>query len=316
MQKWMEVAFMEWEHLRTFATIVRLGSLTAAAAELKISQSTVSRHLKSLEELAQTPLLFRETPIRLTRRGEALHEAVQPMIQAAMQASAALEDPLVLQGPVTVTTVAEWLRWVLVPGLPAFLETYPQIQLRLLAGNQVDSLAAGVADVAIRVAKPERGDLFARRLHTETYHLYASPHLYCAHDVPWLGLHGSLAEIPEQKMAERLFRGREARLLVEDVESLGRAVKAGLGVALLPDGLAQMLGGLLKLELADLGLEEVALPTRDFWLVVHRSKQGIARIRAVMDWLVETSLSARTTTLQTKEEKQSAEQYGRRKAPL
>jgi len=47
----------QWDLLRTFESIARLGSVTAAAKALAISQSTASRHLLRLEEEAGSPLL-------------------------------------------------------------------------------------------------------------------------------------------------------------------------------------------------------------------------------------------------------------------
>lgn len=45
--------------------------------------------------------------------------------------------------------------------------------------------------------------------------------------------------------------------------------------------------GLRAVDLAAAGLEPAAIPGRDLWLVVHRSRHGLPRVRAVVDWLVE-----------------------------
>jgi len=277
---------MDWDLLRTFEAVARLGSLTVASKALGVSQSTVSRQLDRLEEGAGSPLLFRESPVRLTARGDALLAAVKPMLSAALEAESALEDTPELRGQVTITTVGELVRWVLTKQLGAFYETYPQLRLRILADNQVSSLAAGEADIALRFARPERGDLVAKKLHTESYGFFVSSKLALCEDVPWLGLTGSLALIPEQRHAERVFADRSPRLLVEDVESLGLAVAAGLGVAILPHGLAARLQGLVEVEPGQIGAQgEGAIASRDLWMVVHRSKQQSPKVRAVIQWL-------------------------------
>lgn len=279
---------MDWDLLRTFEAVARLGSLTAAARALGVSQSTVSRQLSKLEAQAGSPLLLREAPVRPTQRGEVLLAAVEPMIEAALAARAALEDPMQLRGEVTVTTVGEVVRWVLVQALSAFHRSYPGLRLRLLADNAVSSLAAGEADVALRFVRPVRGDLAVQKLLTESYALFVSPTLELGAELPWLGLAGSLAQIPEQRHAERTFAGRPARLLVEDVEALGLAVEAGLGVAVLPRGFAQRLA-VVEVDPAQLGANELGpVPSRDLWLVVHRSKQQLPKVRATMRWLVAT----------------------------
>ena len=102
---------MQWDLLRSFEAVARLGSLTAASRALGVSQSTISRQLARLEEDARSPLLLRESPVRLTERGEALLAAVAPMLDAARAAEVALESSPELHGQVTVTTVGELLRW-------------------------------------------------------------------------------------------------------------------------------------------------------------------------------------------------------------
>ena len=114
---------MEWDLLRTFESVARLGSLTAAARALGVSQSTVSRQINKLEEVAGSPLLLRETPVQPTEKGAALLEAVRPMVDAALTVQSTLEEAPQLHGEVTLTTVGELLRWVLAPALELRLGT-------------------------------------------------------------------------------------------------------------------------------------------------------------------------------------------------
>ena len=277
---------MEWDLLRTFEAVTRLGGLTAAAKALGVSQSTVSRHLARLEESAGSPLLLRETPLRLTERGAALLAAVQPMVDAALAAQSALEDTPELHGEITLTTVGELVRWELAPRLPEFYRAFPHLRLRILAENRVTSLAAGEADVALRMFRPERGDLVARKVLAASYGFFAAASLELHPEVPWLGLTGSLAGIPEQRFADRAFSPRPPRLLVEDVEALGIAVASGLGVALLPRGLAERLETVVEVSPRKIGAQASdGPPSRDIWMVVHRSKQHVPKVRALMRWL-------------------------------
>lgn len=276
----------QWDLYRTFEAVARLGTLTAAAKALGLSQSTVSRHLSRLEEEAGSPLLLRESPIQLTQRGQSLLAAVEPMVEAALSAASALSDTLELRGEITLTTVGEVLRWVLAPHFSQFFQAYPHLRLRVLSDNRLNSLAAGEADVAIRLSRPQRGELVARKLRTETFAYYAAASVILTPEMPWLGLTGSLAMIPEQRHAARVFASRGPRLLVEDVESLGLAVQAGLGVAILPLQLARRLDGLVEVQGAEIGALDLGpIPSRDFWLVVHQSKQRLPKVRVVMEWL-------------------------------
>lgn len=275
-----------WDHFRTFEAIARLGTLTAAARALGVSQSTVSRHLRQLEEHAGSPLLVRASPAQLTVRGEALCRAIQPMVDGALGGHAALEASPELRGEVTVTTVGEIVRWVLVPALPKLLAMHPHLRLRLLAANEVTSLSAGDADIALRMFRPERGDLVGRRLRTEPYGLYAAPGLVLDERTPWIGLTGSLAQIPEQRYAERSFVDRRPHLLVEDIESQGQLVAAGVGVAVLAQRLAEHLQ-LTAITPADVGAQDAGeAPTKELWLVMHRTRQHLPKVRAVAQWLI------------------------------
>ncbi len=278
---------MDWDHLRTFESVARLGSLTAAAKALGVSQSTVSRQLQRLESRAGSPLVLRDTPITLTPRGAELLAAVAPMMEAALAAEAALDDTPELHGTVSIATVGELVRWVLVPALPDFYDRHPRLNLRVLANNRVTSLAAGEADIALRFVRPQRGDLVARKIHTEHYGLFASGRLDLHPAVAWLGLAGSLAEIEEQKHAQRAFAGRDPRLLVEDLESLGMAVRAGLGVAVLPRGFALRLDEVVEVDAAQVGALDLGpVPSRALWMVVHGSRARLPKVRAVMAWAV------------------------------
>ncbi len=296
-----------WDRFRTFEAVARLGSLTVAATALGISQSTVSRHLGHLERDAGSPLLLRESPVRLTPRGQALLAAVEPMVEAATSAHAALDDQPELRGELTVTTVGEVVRWILAGRLGSLFEAYPQLRLRILADNQINSLAAGEADVALRMARPERGELIARKFATEVFDYYAAATLAVGPQVPWLGLTGSLAQLPEQAHAERAFASRPPRLLVEDIEALAIAVQAGLGVAMLPRKFASGLAGVRRVEATEIGARPLGSPpSRSLWMVVHRSKHQLPKVRAFIDWL-EHSLDPRASALASVAGRQASE---------
>lgn len=277
---------MQWDLLRTFVAVARFGSLRAAGKHLGLSASTVSRQMSRLEASSRSPLFLRETPIVLTERGRALLHATAPMIESAVIAQATLEDQTEIQGLITMTTVGELLRWVLVNALPSFYESYPKLRLQILADNQVNSLAAGDADVALRFLRPVRGDLVSQKLYTASYALYASSTLVLGAEAPWLGLTGTLAQIPKQRLAEEMFGSRPPRLLVEDVEALGLAVEAGMGVAILPELFANRLQGVIKVRATQVGVTDLApIPTQDLWMVVHSAKQKLPKIRALLSWL-------------------------------
>lgn len=278
-----------WDLFRTFDAVVRYGGFGAAAKALGLSQSTVSRHVALLEAEAESPLLERRSPPKPTERGEGVLAATGPMLLAASAARTALErktEASDVRGRVTLSTVGEIVRWVLARRLPDLHRAHPQLRLEILADTKVHSLATDEADVALRGARPARGELFARKLTTETFAFFAARALPRDATTPWLGLGGALATIPEQRWAKRAFGARPPRLLAPDLDSLGTAVEAGVGVAILPRGLAARLDGVVEVRPSDVGAADLgAIPGRTFWLVVHRTKRDLPRVRAVTDWL-------------------------------
>lgn len=276
----------QWDLFRTFETVARKATFTAAAKALHLSQSTVSRHIALLEGQSGAPLLSRGRTVQLTERGRAVLEAIAPMVSAATAARTALVSEPEVEGEVTIATVGEVLRWVLAPRLADLYRSFPRLRLRLLAGNQVHSLAAGEADLALRMTRPARGELVARRLAVETYGLFAARSLALGKATPWLGLTGSLSRIPEQMHAARAFAKRAPRLLVEDLEALGMAARDGLGVAVLPRRFAARHAELVEVRPAAVGARPLAaIPARAVYMVVHRSRARLPKVRAVAQWL-------------------------------
>ncbi|MFO0551119.1 MAG: LysR family transcriptional regulator [Polyangiaceae bacterium] len=276
----------QWDLFRTFEAVARKGTFTAAAGALDLSQSTVSRHIALLEEESGAPLLTRGKTVELTERGRSLLEAIGPMVSAATAARTALTSEPEVEGEITLTTVGEVLRWVLAPRLGDLYRVYPRLRLRVLADNQVHSLAANEADMALRMLRPARGELVSRRLGKESFGFFAGRALELGKATPWLGLTGSLSRIPEQAHAARAFAGRPARLLVEDLEALGMAAHAGLGVAVLPRRFAARFDTLVEVRPSAVGAKELGpIPTRAVYLVIHRAKARLPTIRAVARWL-------------------------------
>lgn len=283
-----------WDLFRTFDAVIRHGTFTAASKALGLSQSTVSRHVAELEEGAGTPLLVRGVRLGLTERGASLHAAVAPMVEAATTARAALESTSELRGKVTLAAVGEVVRWVLAPRLGDLFRAHPNLRLEVLASNRIHSLAAGDADLALRWARPARGELVARRLVSETFGLFAAASLDLGKETPWLGLAGSLARIAEQRHVERAFAGRPPRLLVEDMDSLGTAVAGGLGVAVLPRLFAARLANVVEVKPSRVGAKDLGpIASRSMWMVAHRSKKDLPKVRAVMAWLETIFVSRR-----------------------
>ena len=136
--------------LRGFEASARRMSFTLAAAELHLTQSSISRQVAELERQIGTALFARQTrSLALTAAGYRFFQAAQ---QALKQIDRAVDD---IRGPtntgrVTITTYASFASLWLVPRLAMFQREHPQIELRIDASDRFIDVDAGGVDVAIR----------------------------------------------------------------------------------------------------------------------------------------------------------------------
>ena len=155
------------ESLRGFEVAGRLLNFTRAAEELHITQSAVSREIKTLEERLRTEL-FERVPggLRLTSSGSALHKEVElglAVLRKGLERAASLGQRRTLSVAVTRPLGSEWLA----ERLPDFMNRHPEVDLRLSMTprssvttdwQSVDGLPAIDADVSIRLMPRVAGD--------------------------------------------------------------------------------------------------------------------------------------------------------------
>ncbi|MBL8392708.1 MAG: LysR family transcriptional regulator [Candidatus Accumulibacter sp.] len=136
--------------VRGFWVAARQLSFPKAAAELFVTQSAVSREIKKLEEQLGQPLFRRvNRTLQLTQAGEELYRAVSEalvLIDAATDRLAGVERSL------TVTTTIPLASLWLVPRLPRFTQQHPELDVRIVASNDLLDLVQAQVDIAIRYA--------------------------------------------------------------------------------------------------------------------------------------------------------------------
>jgi DNA-binding transcriptional LysR family regulator len=162
--------------LRGFEAAARHLSFTRAAEELAVTQSAISRQIKTLEDAVGLPLFTRyNRRLELTAAGERLFRAAT---RALAEVSAAVEE---LQGPqtrvVTVTTPLSFATLWLVPRLAAFRALRPDIDVRIAANDTIVSLERERIDCAIRFCEPEAAPRDAAPLMQEEAFPVVSPAL-------------------------------------------------------------------------------------------------------------------------------------------
>lgn len=141
--------------LRGFRSAARLLSFTRAAQELSITQSAISREVRTLEDQLGRPLFHRvNRALRLTHAGQTLFRATDDalaLIETATERIAGAGRAL------AITTTGPLSSMWLVPRLPGFTRRHPEIDLRIVASHERLNLERENIDVAIRYVPPEGG---------------------------------------------------------------------------------------------------------------------------------------------------------------
>ena len=177
---------MDWDKLRIFHAVASAGSLTHAGETLHLSQSAVSRQIRSLEESLSTTLFHRHARgLILTEQGELLFDATNSMAKKLDAANARIRDSEEeIFGELRVTTTIGFGTLWLSPRLAKLYEKYPDLKIDLMLEERVLDLPMREADVAIRMKEPSQADLVRKRLMDIRMRMYASPSYLEAHGTP------------------------------------------------------------------------------------------------------------------------------------
>jgi LysR family transcriptional regulator, glycine cleavage system transcriptional activator len=140
--------------LKGFEAAARHLSFTRAAHELSLTQSAISREIKTLEEQLGQPLFVRvNRGLRLTDAGRALYRAVGGALQLINEATDRIAVSRAGETLAVTTSEALASMW-LVPKLPRFIRLHPEVDVRSVAVNQRLDLERERLDLAIRWAAP------------------------------------------------------------------------------------------------------------------------------------------------------------------
>ena len=193
---------MDWDKLRIFHAVADAGSLTHAGDALALSQSAVSRQIRSLEESLGTTLFHRHARgLILTEQGELLFDATRAMSKRLDAAAARIRDSEEeVFGQLRVTTTLGFGSLWLAPRLAGLYALYPDLNIDLMLEERVLDLPMREADVAIRLKEPSQADLIRRKLMTIRMNLYCSRNYAASRPLPkdihGLGAHRLICQAP------------------------------------------------------------------------------------------------------------------------
>ncbi|QFY62320.1 LysR family transcriptional regulator [Rhizobium grahamii] len=279
---------MEWSDLKVFLAIARSGTLGAAARTLGLTQPTMGRRLRALEaSLGQT--LFQRTPdgFVLTDEGSIVFSRAERMEEEALS----LERELVgqgrqLSGFLRVSS-SDWFgTHVLSPVLAEFSQAYPKVVVELLTDSRLLSLSRREADLVFRIAPFSEPDVISRRLLRIEYGLYVRKGI--DHPVAFDGegsrlvvMDEAFESMPDVQWLKRLLPKADIVLRSNNRDVQASLCAGGAGLAVLPRPLGDAIS---TIERVDLGEPP---PGRDTWLGYHRDIRRLARLRALLDLVIE-----------------------------
>jgi LysR family glycine cleavage system transcriptional activator len=170
-------------HLRAFDAVARHLNFRAAAEELSLTQSAVSRQIQALEDEVGAALFLRHTrAVELTSAGTLLLRAAGTALER-IDASVRQIRQSAGRKSVAITTWASFASMWLIPRLEAFQREHPDIDIRIDATDSALDLTTADVDLALRYAVPQAVAPGAVRLFGEQLTPVASPWLLREHRI-------------------------------------------------------------------------------------------------------------------------------------
>lgn len=283
--------------LRAFSLIHATGGIRAAAREMEVSHSAISRHLKELQSWIGVPLVRQaggRNGLVFTPQGEALGKALRAGFDDIERALAGVREARSVNSVTVATTSSFASRWLL-PRLPAFERAHRAIEVSIVVDQGFSSLDNGAIDFAIRMGRGPWPDLDCSPWMDDVLYPVMNPMLWERSGRP---------DKPEQLARLRLLHDRDPqtswdawkrahgpasldvrkgpRMASSDL--LLRAAMQGQGVALARHRLADddVKAGLLIRPMKRLNL---ALGT-SYWIVRAQHAPVRTAARVFVDWLV------------------------------
>lgn len=279
---------MDWDELRYVLALARSRTLSAAGASLRVTHTTVSRRLGTLEARLGVRL-FDRTPDGFlpTPAGQDLIHVAEQVEDEVLAVESRIQGRDAQLGGALRVSMVDYLFLGVHEAFSTFIERYPGVELTLTASDAQVSLLRREADVVLRLTDRPGENLIGRRLADVRFAPYASQTLVERYGAdaplgayPWVAwderldgrwIHAWLAEnAPGARIAVRIDENAILRR---------QAVCSGMGAFFLPCFEGDGLPGVVRLR------EPIFM--RPLWLLTLPELRHTTRVRAFRDHLTE-----------------------------
>jgi DNA-binding transcriptional LysR family regulator len=286
--------------MEVFCRVIEAGSFSAASRDLGIGQPAVSKSVAQLEDRLGVRLVLRSPKgLTPTEAGNSFYARAKRSIEEADEAEiAARGEGAGLAGRLRVCAAVTFARLNIVPKLPQFLASHPDLDIDLVLDDRdIDLVEEGI-DVALRMGNLVDSALTARKIGETSRHIVATPAYLrragtpqtpaelVAHDAVIHTRRGGGDVWSFKKGTAEISITVKARIRASAAEAVREAVMADLGMAMVSTWMCP--GEIARGELIIL-LPEWELPRVGLWAVFPTGRMASAKARAFAAF-VESSL--------------------------
>lgn len=283
---------MNWNDIQLFALTARSSSFTHAAQGTDLSAVSLARRITALEDKLGIRLFLRGTRgVSLTPEGKALlakAEAAATCMEAWLETASRFKTTG-WSSPIRITGTEPVIADLVAPRIHLLLVAHPELKVELNVSNDVVSLSAHSAEIALRFANPRGNSLKVGKVAQFQLALFKSPDYAEPFETArFIGYDGKYGDIPE--VAWMRAQGFDDRMVLRSssTAALVQAARSGLGIALLPRAIASLYGDLEEV------LYTPTVAKRNLWMMAQPDMAKVPEIRKVMDWLATALRSAAT----------------------
>jgi DNA-binding transcriptional LysR family regulator len=294
MENLVDPCLHNWEGARAFLEVVRCGSFRSASQALHLSVNTLRRHVEEFErEVGQTLFTRHVDGVRLTAEGELLVGAVKRMEAASFDIARARNIGVSMSGEVRLGVTEGLGTFWLAPRLVEYQRAHPGLLIDMKCAMLPADVLRLETEIAIQITRPTVQDLRIVKLGRLHSIPYASQEYLDTHgtpkDVSELNKHRLVLQV-----ADQITTADEYAQLFPDTPQIGVVsfrcnvssahywlIARGGGIGILPTYAQAMSRRVVPIDVGNIRY------ANDIWLAYHPDAAKIARVRSLIDWLIE-----------------------------